>query len=72
MLIEMILLGFWARYLYRKTLPEMSGPNFIVEEVCALPTLCTMVEKQCETEGLSTKNNNALGVDNKNFVDVQL
>ncbi|XP_077299958.1 organic solute transporter alpha-like protein [Arctopsyche grandis] len=77
MLIEMILLGCWARYLYKQPLPEAFPKVQKVEQVCALSTLCNTVEKPTIMDTVTVRaspklNNNAIGCDNKNFIDVKL
>lgn len=73
MLVEMNILGLWARSLYKKPLPEAFLNNGNVEQVCVIPTVHAAVEKQMDGNSTSTKqNNNAQGYTNNNFIDAKL
>lgn len=74
MLIEMNILGLWARSLYKKPLPE-AFLNSNIEQVCVIPTVHATVEKQInngEATQNTKQNNNAQGYANNNFIDAKL
>ena len=74
MLIEMNILGLWARSLYTKPLPE-GFLNSNIEQVCVIPTVHATVEKQINSEDATPntkQNNNAQGCANNNFITAKL